>query len=515
MVVGAALLLARWAGVRAYALVGLGLVVVVWFVLLARPQPSVLRAAVMGSIALVAVAAAGRTQAVRTLLAAAVALLLIDPWLARSWGFALSVAATAGLVLFARRWSGQLPPRWPKPLRDALAVALAAQLATLPLVVALSGQVAVFSVVANLLAAPAVPFATVLGAASAVIAPVLPSAASALAWIGQWPTTWIASVAEWAATRPVATLPWPDGWLGAVLSVMAIAVGWALWRCGARRRWWRRSRVVPAALAVICLVVAFLLGPGRWPPPGWVIVACDVGQGDALVVNVGDGAAMVVDAGPDPALIKRCLDQLGVDHVPLLVLTHFHADHVGGVPGVLASSQVDAVLVSPLHDPPEHVSSVAQWTADIDVVEARPGQVGSWGDASWRVLWPGQPIESEGSAANNASVVLVMNVSGVSMLLTGDVEPEAQRALFETGVPDVDVLKVPHHGSPHQEAAFLEASNSEVALVSAGEDNNYGHPDPELLASLVSSGTVVGRTDRQGSVAVVADGDQLRVVSAP
>ena len=179
MVVGAALLLARWAGVRAYVLVGLGLVVVVWFVLLARPQPSVMRAAVMGSIALVAVGAAGRTQAVRTLLAAAVALLLIDPWLARSWGFALSVAATGGLVLLARRWSARLPARWPKPLRDAVAVALAAQVATLPLVVALSGQIAVLSVIANLLAAPAVPFATVLGAASAGVSPALPPMAAA------------------------------------------------------------------------------------------------------------------------------------------------------------------------------------------------------------------------------------------------------------------------------------------------------------------------------------------------
>ena len=178
---------------------------------------------------------------------------------------------------------------------------------------------------------------------------------------------------------------------GALLAVLAIAVGWAVWRRGVSAAmvasqprgsrgslpspaWWWHS----------------WSGPGRWPPPGWVIVACDVGQGDALVVNLGDRAAMVIDAGPDPALIERCLDRLGVEHVPLLVLTHFHADHVGGVPGVLATSQVDTVLVSPLRDPPEQASSVGQWTTGLEVVEAVPGQAGAWGDASWRVLWPGE-----------------------------------------------------------------------------------------------------------------------------
>ena len=159
--------------------------------------------------------------------------------------------------------------------------------------------------------------------------------------------------------------------------------------------------------------------------------------------------------------------------------------------------------------------SVGQWTAGLEVVEAVPGQTGSLGDASWRVLWPGDLIEGEGSAANNASVVLVVEVSGVSMLLTGDVEPEAQQAILADGLPEVDVLKVPHHGSRHQEAPFLEASGAAVALVSVGEGNNYGHPDPDLLASLAEAGMLVARTDSQGSVAVIKDGAELRVVSVP
>ncbi|MCZ3388870.1 MAG: ComEC/Rec2 family competence protein, partial [Actinomycetia bacterium] len=286
IVVGVGLLAARWIGIRGYALVWVGLVLVGWFVLLARPQPSVLRAAVMGSIALVAIGVAGRTQAIRSLLASVVVLLLADPWLSRSWGFALSVAATAGLVLLARRWSGRLPERWPRPVREATAVACAAQVATLPLVVALSGQVAMLSVVANLLAAPAVAPATVLGAAAAAVSPVLPAVAHWLAWLGQWPSAWIATVAHRTATAPLATMPWPDGWAGGVIGFGCLVVAAALWRVGSGRRWWRPRRLLVLGLVAVVVLAILVVGPGRWPPRGWVLVACDIGQGDALVVNL-------------------------------------------------------------------------------------------------------------------------------------------------------------------------------------------------------------------------------------
>jgi competence protein ComEC len=112
-------------------------------------------------------------------------------------------------------------------------------------------------------------------------------------------------------------------------------------------------------------------------------------------------------------------------------------------------------------------------------------------------------------------VVLVATVNGVRLLLTGDVEPEAQHVLVANGVPPVDVLKVPHHGSKYQDGAFLAAADAEIALVSVGIDNSYGHPDAGVLQALQDSGVVVARTDQQGSVAVVKDGDELRVVSMP
>lgn len=514
IVVGAVLLLARWAGVRSYWLVAVGLIAVAWFVLLARPQPSVLRAAVMGSVALVAVGVAGRPQAVRTLLASVAALLLVDPWLSRSWGFALSVAATAGLVLLARRWSERLPDAWPISVRQAVAVAFAAQVATLPLVVALSGQVAVLSVVANLLAAPAVAPATVFGAAAAAVSPISPQLAHALAWCGQWPAAWIAEVAQRAASAPLATLPWPSGWGGAGLAVVGMALPLTIWRVGVRGGWWGRRRVLALVVVGSALLAAVIVGPGRWPPTGWVMVACDVGQGDALVVNLGDGAGLVVDAGPDPALVDRCLDRLDIERVPLLVLTHFHADHVGGLVGVLDDRAVESILVSPLRDPPEQVEQVAKAIDGISVADAAVGQTGRWGDASWQVLWPGDLVAGEGSAANNASVVLLVEASGVRLLLSGDIEPEAQQALLRDGLtPPVDVLKVPHHGSRYQDAGFLESVEGRVAVISVGQGNPYGHPSPELLSALRDAGALIARTDTDGAVAVVNGADGLRVVS--
>lgn len=335
-----------------------------------------------------------------------------------------------------------------------------------------------------------------------------------MAWCGQWPAAWIALVAQRAASAPLATLPWLSGWGGALLALGGMGAVTVIWTVGVRRSWWMRRRVVPLALAGSAMMVAALAGPARWPPSGWVMVACDVGQGDAVVVNLGDGAGLVVDTGPDPALADRCLDRLGVRQVPLLVLTHFHADHVGGVAGVFDDRDVESVLVSPLRDPPEQVEHVAPVVEDTPVVDAEVGQTGSWGNGSWQVLWAGGPVPSEGSEANNASVVLLVDVLGVRLLLSGDIEPEAQQAMLDKGLtPPVDVLKVPHHGSRYQDEEFLSAVGGQVAVISVGEGNPYGHPSPELVSGLQDAGVLVARTDTDGAVAVVRAEDGLRVAS--
>jgi competence protein ComEC len=231
-----------------------------------------------------------------------------------------------------------------------------------------------------------------------------------------------------------------------------------------------------------------------WPPDGWVLVACDVGQGDGLALRAGPRAAVVVDAGPDPVVMDACLDRLGVRSVPLLVLTHFHADHADGVAGVLEGRDVGLVEGTSLLEP-----------------------IAGVGEVSLQVVWPPpDPPAGDGSesAPNNASVVLVAEVRGVRILLTGDVEPSAQAALAR-GLPDlrVDVLKVPHHGSRHQDLDWLTSLGARLALVSVGEDNDYGHPAPELLAALGAAGARVWRTDVSGDVVVVVTDGEVGVVT--
>lgn len=509
IVLAAVVGLARWVGVRGYGLPVTGVLSVAGFVVLARPEPSVLRAAAMGIVAVVALTAGGRRRGIAALCTAVLLLVLADPWLARSYGFVLSVLATAGILVVAPAWRDALARWLPRPLAMAVAVPLAAQLACTPVVVVLSGGVSLAAVPANLLAAAAIAPATVLGVLAAVLAPLSGLLGRVAGTLAGLPAAWIVEVAERGARLPGAQIPWSPTPLALVILTLACVAVVVVLPSVLRRR--------GVALAVAVALLVALLRPADglgWPPPGWVLVACDVGQGDAVVLSTGPDSAVVVDAGPDPDAVDRCLDSLGVRDIPAVVLTHFHADHIAGLPGVLRGRRVAEVIVSPLDEPPEQAEQVREWVgaAGVPVVPAVAGTQQSTGALSWRVLWPQRIISGEGSAANNASLVLLAEAYGVRLLLAGDVEPLAQRAILRLGADPgvdlgVDVLKVPHHGSAYQDPAFLEATDPRLAVVSVGEGNTYGHPSPATLDLLAAGGATVVRTDLDGTTAVVRADD--------
>ncbi|WP_240487204.1 ComEC/Rec2 family competence protein [Actinomadura flavalba] len=508
IVIGAVLGVCGFLGARrrTATLVAVGAVLV--FVVVVRPEPSVLRATVMGLIGLLALLSGRQRQGVPALCAAVVVLVLLDPALARSYGFALSVLATAGLLVLAPPWRERLRRRLPAPLADAVAVAAAAQLAVAPLLVTLSGELGVLAIVANLLAAPAVAPATILGAIAAVTALVALPVAQVIAWPAGLAVGWIAGVARTTAALPYATLPWPAGLPGAAAALAACVAAVLILR--------HRALLVLASATLAGVAVAVLLlravSPG-WPPPGWLLVACDVGQGDALVLATGvAGQAVVVDTGPDPHPVDGCLRRLNVRTVPLLVLTHPHADHTGGVRGVRSGRSVHTVLTTPRSGARD-----GRDTGGLIRHGSHPGQTWRIGALTLTVLAPridGPPltVATDGTTINDASIVLLARHPRFSALLTGDLEDDAQRALTPH-VPPVDVLKVPHHGSKTQHAPFLAATRAPLALVSAGRDNDYGHPAPTTLTLLRSLHMRVHRTDQQGDLAIVPARPGLVVVT--
>jgi competence protein ComEC len=486
------------------------------FVVVCRPDPSVLRAAACGAVALLALATGRRRSLIPALATAVLLLVLYDPWLARSYGFLLSVLATGALLTLAPRWSTALQRRRVPPrLAEALAAAAAAQAVCAPVVAVLSARVSLVAVPCNLLAEFAVAPATVLGFGALATAPVAMPVAKALAWCAGWPAEWLAQVARTGAALPGAGVDWPGSWTGAALLALVTVVVLLVGRRLLRHPWWCGACGVLLVLVVVQPPPLARVITG-WPPPGWRLVMCDVGQGDAMVLAAGGATGVVVDAGPDPALVDRCLRSLGITRIPLVVLTHFHADHVAGLPGVLRGRSVGAIETTGFEEPADQAAFVRREAAArrIPVAHAVAGEQRRTGALSWQVLWPPRPApDPEGP--NDASVTLLVRSAGLRLLLLGDLEPPAQRALARSpaaaALEGVDVLKVAHHGSAYQDPDLIRRVAPRLALISCGEDNPYGHPAPSTVTALRAGGAVVMRTDQDGALAVAGTGEELRV----
>jgi competence protein ComEC len=484
------------------------------FVALCRTEPSVLRAAAMGVVALAALGSGSRTAGVRNLAVASMILLLVDPFLSRSIGFALSVLACAGIVWWARRWT-MIMSRWlPAIIAESIAVPLAAQLATIPVLVAISDRVSVAGLVANPLAGPFVGPATVLGFAAAGASLINGTLAAVFGFGAAWSAQviiWIATVgsqlpgSEWHLSVTPLTL----AWVGICSLLLGLSMAYVL-----SRPW---LSLLLAAIMIICLGGA-PRQPG-WPPRDWVMVACDVGQGDGLAVRTGRGSAIVVDSGSEPAAMRACLDRLGIRRVPLLIITHFHADHVAGLTGVLQHRRIGQLWLSPLAATGRLTAMVSHHAAKqrIPVHAPLPGTRASVEEAELQVLGPVHHTavdQDESSQQNDSSLVIMVEVRGLRLLLTGDVEPPGQHAILATGADlRADVLKIPHHCSAQQDPAFFAATHARLAIASAGVDNDYGHPAPRTIQLARSRRMTVLRTDQDGSVAVRLDRDRLAAVT--
>ncbi|ASY23252.1 competence protein ComEC [Candidatus Planktophila versatilis] len=425
------------------------------FIALVRPSPSVLRAAAMAAVLLVAFGTRQGRDPLPALGFAIAAVVILDPFQARDAGFALSVLATAGLLLLA-----------PKIKPKFLAPPIAAMAFCAPVIVALSGYIGPMSIIANVFAAPAVAPITIVGFIAALVSPFAPWLSHLLILCVKPLAIWIVWVAQWSAAFPVFTLKTGlYGFLIVAVLILAIYLG--------------RAKV---AIALLIVVITFSWAQ-RFPAGDWQIANCDIGQGDAMVINLKHHRAIVIDVGPDPQLIDRCLRQLGVREIPLLILTHIHADHVGGLAGAGKNRKIGTT-----------------WYGDVFA-----GTRATIEDVKIEVKWPDRAGEY---TPNNSSIAVLFTSPNFTLFAAGDIEPPVQSQLVSR-IGEVDIYKVAHHGSRFQDLDLMRELSPQVAVISVGATNTYGHPAPATISALTQLGAKVLRTDIDGAVAIKATNHQF------
>ena len=524
---------------------------IVAYVAFAGASASVVRAALMAGVVLLARETGRAGRATAALGWAATLLLAVDPGLVLDAGFQLSSLATAGLIAWGTPLSDRIHAlgrgRIPRAITESLGVSLAAQAATLPIILVSFGRLAILSPVVNLLVVPLVAPAMAAGVVALIggafvlagAPPMLGAILAAPAWVI---LRILVSIVDGAATIPFAsvTLIPPFDVLAAAVATAGVLL---VVRRGQRRT---RPAVAPPTVAevpraptvaspghrqmmrasALAVAVATVVAGGvvaARPTSVPRVSILDVGQGDAVLVEGSRGGRLLIDGGPDPDRLLVDLDQRIPPwdrRIDAVILTHPHEDHVAGLAMLLDRYRVGRVFEPGMVGPgPGYVA----WSRRLgDLVTIHRGGLAA-GDRlvvdeiRFDVLWPirgkvpATPPDG-GTGINNVSIVLLGRVGDRRMLLMGDVEEDIDPSLLRDHLPRVDLLKVAHHGSRTATTQpFVDAVRPKVAVASAGAGNPYGHPAKATLARLAAAGARVFRTDRDGTVVAAFEPDAVSV----
>jgi competence protein ComEC len=523
------------------------------YVPLTGAGPSIQRAGVMGAAGLLATLGGRRSSRLYALGLAAVVTLAIDPGIAADVGWQLSFAAVVGILLLAAPLRRALGARLRRgglrgALADGAAVTIAATLATAPLIAFHFETFSTTTLVANVLAMPAVAPAMWLGMATAAASQVPGLPVEPLNSINALLLAYIAQVAEWLGSPGWAEIRLHLGLGGLAACYLAMAAGFVVvaWLA----RWLRLDRVRKQASdrggesgegppepprccsagpssgsprpplllkialgALAALVLAASLAPSRGPsqtdaPTGLQVTVLDVGQGDAILLEPRGAPAVLVDGGPPGDELARKLAEAGVESLGAVVITHDQSDHVGGIDELLGDIPVARLLFARLRR-----GTLAEARAvGASLVRLGTGREVRSGRLRLDVLWP--PPELLGAPAppggdpNRLALVLLARWRGFRMLLTADAEAES--VPIDPG--PVDVLKVAHHGSDDAGlGALLDRARPSLAVISVGSGNSYGHPTPGTLATLGTHEVRTLRTDLDGDVVIDVGRGSFRV----
>jgi competence protein ComEC len=461
-----------------------------------------------------------RVPPIEALSLAVLVLLIYEPALSMDFGFALSALATLGLLVLAPKLVEVLERKMPKWLAIVISVSLAAQIACLPVLLMLQPTIPIYSILANVIAEPMVAPITVIGLVACLVSPLAPLVSSSLCLIASYPAQVILFTAERLANAPSASISWIQGSLGIALAIVLVL---GIWLALTAKR---RALKVSAGLSSALILLSFFaqssstaLQRNDFYRGNYAVVNCDVGQGDALVIR-SEGQVAVVDVGRENPAIDDCLTGLGITVIDLLVLTHFDMDHVGGVQGAVMGRTVKTALVTSFADnrPGADFTKQVLDSQNIVSIKSEKGMTGTIGDFKWLVLAPhkGAP---EAQDSNDGSTSMLWTDSTIALFTMADSGERAQlrigqeyRDLLESGFESkFVVVKVAHHGSGDQAPEFYEAIKADIALVSVGMDNSYGHPTKRTLDLLTRTGSQVLRTDQMGAIGLTYGAEGIEV----
>ncbi|HUH52654.1 MAG TPA: ComEC/Rec2 family competence protein [Microbacteriaceae bacterium] len=537
LITGAVLVIAARLGVRRRMRFCLAAVILSGFVVVVGPDPSVQRAAIMSAVALLSGFGGKRAVAFPALGAAIFILLFLDPWQSRAPGFTLSVAATGGILLLVPTLEKaiNLVVRMPRWATLPFTVTIAAQIACGPLLLLLQPGLPAAGVPANVLAAPAAPLGTGLGLLALVTLPINSQLGHLFVWAASFPARWVEATAQVSANLPYSRWYWPGGPLGATLLFIVevvLACAFIYWQQKRiLREPWKKRLPQPTKVVAITVTVAtagvgifvattFVTPLARYisTPKNWIVVACDVGQGDATLLRSLEDKTKVIliDTGDDEELLKECLYRFGVSEIELLVLTHDDKDHVGALPVVI--DLVNHAMVSPpifgvQHFEREIVQMLRYKQIPITVAYAQMQggfNGGQQGGLTWDVLWPTH--DALLLTDNASSIVLNVQSGSFRYLLLGDTgADEHQMMLLAEESLAADVVKIAHHGSGDFDERLLAVTGARHGIISSGLNNRYGHPHPKVLDTLESNGISQLRTDIYGSIAITQEDKNLSV----
>lgn len=505
IVVGAVWFLLAAIGLNRHLRFGLGLLAMGAYVLLVGPESSVIRAATMALFVTVAMWLGRGSSPLHALALAVSLILVVDPGIATDFGFSLSALATAGLLVAAAPIFELLRVKVPEWLALGVAAALSAQIYTTPILLMLQPGIPIYAVLANIAVEPVIAPVTILGISAAITALSVPGLSRLLIDLAEIGTSWIVLVSDVLTDLPLVRVHFvgpPVGVAVAVAVVIAITVYFSS----------KDSKVRHSA--VLSLVAFILLGfvatvtqlqTSRQAHRGWDLLNCDVGQGDAMLIQSA-GVVALIDVGPDAQKVADCLAGANVRKIDLLVLTHYDADHVAGIEGLRAVS-VGLSLLPGFTDDRPLADKAKKFLSDRgkETLIGQRGMKGKLGECSWEVLEPSHTA-AEASDSNDASLVTKFDCESFDLVALGDLGETGQQRLLNSSAQALKtekptVLKVAHHGSADQSRELHEWIAPEVAIISVGT-NRFGHPTDRILRLLHSVGSSVYRTDKDGPVSV-------------